>query len=89
MQYAVMDKTLQFISFENADIESCKRFCHNGDVIAERYEVKCGVSISIRWEGYNFGFFYDKHSRRLQLGRLGIFISSEYRTKTGNIVYYS
>lgn len=89
MMYAVMDKSLKFISFEGSDIESCKRFCHNGDVIAERHNVKCGFSITFRWEAYNFGFSYDRFARRLTLGRLGIIMENEYRTATGKIVYYS
>lgn len=87
MQYALMDKDLQSIYLDNSSYESCMRYHKEGRVIAERISVKCGFSLSFRWDKYNFGWFYDKYSHRLNLGRLVIVKTIEYRTDTGKVVY--
>ena len=47
--YAVMTKELDAFSFESDSIESCKRYCFNGDVIVERIPYVNGFNVRVRW----------------------------------------
>jgi hypothetical protein len=47
--FAVMSEDLQGISFEDESLESCKRYCRKGYVIAERIPYTSGFQIRLYW----------------------------------------
>ena len=50
--YAVMTSDLSGYSLKSEDIETCKRYCRNGDVIAEQIPYVAGFSVRIMWHKY-------------------------------------
>ena len=83
--YAVMTKTLDAYSLEDASIEVCKRYCGDDDVIAERIPYKIGYSIRITWHKF-WKPFYFKYDLKNILW-LHWSITKEYSHRTGRIVY--
>ena len=47
--FATMSRDLSGCSIESTDIETCKKYCTNGDVVVERIPYTCGFSIRIMW----------------------------------------
>lgn len=47
--YAVMSPDFKGISLESTNIEDCKRYCFNGDVIVEVTPKRCGFSFRVRF----------------------------------------
>jgi len=82
--YAVMSKDLSGIGFESEDIETCRRYCSNDDVIAERIPKVHGFSIRIMFHGFHkpFNFKY----RYYNILWLHWSINKEYLHKTGKII---
>lgn len=87
--YAVMNKQLDAFSFEG-DLETCKKYCRNGDVIAERIPYKFGISIKITWHKYwAKPIRFKKCDGRANIFYLHFNWYDEYTHKTGKIVYKS
>ena len=89
--YAVMNKEITSISFEHFDVETCKRYCRNGNVVARRFPVHCGFEIKIYWfndwswsKPISFKSPYLKNVFWLYWA-----IQKSYIHKTGEIVYTS
>jgi len=87
--YAVMNKELDAFSFEG-DLETCKRYCRNGDVIAKRIPYKFGISIRITWHKYwSKAIQFRKRYREANIFYLHLNWNNEYMHKTGEIVHRS
>ena len=87
--YAVMNKELTAYSLCDESLETCKRYCHNGDVIVERIPYVCGIQIRIRFYKPWKWIRYYKYARQLNIGWLHIQVNNEYRHKNGKVVYQS
>ena len=88
--YAVMNRELDAYAFEHEDLERCKRYCHNGDVIVEMIPYVNGINIRIRIFPRTGKFFgYEKYNRQVHIGKLHIQFEKLYWHKTGEIVYDS
>lgn len=83
--YAVMNKKLTAIGGEFDDIETCKRYCVSGDVIAERIPYVRGFSIKVMWYEFHrpFNFKYGHYN----ILWLHWNVSKKYLHKTGKVVY--
>lgn len=87
--YAVMNKDLDAYYFESVDLNTCKRYCLNGDVIVEQIPYKAGFSVRIVWRKW---YKLIRIERRLRYGNilwLHFGWNSEYIHKNGKIVYRS
>lgn len=87
--YAVMNKTLTGYSISSEDIETCKRYCRNGDVIVEQIPHVYGICIRIRFYSPWKWFYYDRHADEFNIGWLHIQWLREYKHKIGKIVFKS
>lgn len=85
--YAVMNTTLDAYSFDHTDLATCKKYCHNGNVIAQRIPTVSGFSILLMWYKWNklISFKYGMGN----LLWLHFSFRKEYLHKTGKIVYRS
>lgn len=83
--YAVMNNELTSCSLEDANLETCKRYCRNGDVIARQTPYVAGFSIRIMWYKFNKPISF----RHLPKNILWLHwsVSKEYLHKIGEIVY--
>ena len=87
--YAIMNKELDAYSFEDISLETCKKYCRNGDVIAKQIPCIVGFSIRIMW--YKWDKIID-FNRRYKSGNIfwfHFYWNKEYLHKTGEIVYRS
>lgn len=83
--YAVMNKELTSYSLEDADLETCKRYCRKGDVIARQVPYVCGFSIRVMWyKPYKLIWFKGTIKN---IFWLHLNWHKEYLHKTGEIVY--
>lgn len=87
--YAVMDKQLTGYSLFNESLETCKRYCHNGDVIVEQIPYVYGIMIRIRFYKPWKWLRYDRYAHLFNIGWLHIQWKKEYTHKKGDIVYRS
>lgn len=85
--YAVMSSDLKAIAFESENIEDCKKYCRNGDVIAKRIPNVCGFSVRIVW--YEFHTPFNFKYKYYNILWLHWSWHKEYLHKTGEIVYKS
>ena len=85
--YAVMNKTLTGYSLSSEDIETCKRYCHKGDVIVEQIPYVYGIQIRIRFYKPWKWIYYDRYANELNIGWMHIQWIKEYTHKKGKIVY--
>jgi hypothetical protein len=85
--YAVMNKKLTAYSLEDTNLETCKRYCHNGDVIAERIPYTCGFSVRIMWYKFWKPFHFKYHPFNILW--LHFSFQKEQLHKTGRVVYES
>lgn len=86
--YAVMNKKLtRMCSYMDVDIETCKRYCRNGDIIVEKIPYVCGFSITFRWEKFYKPLCYMNSVCNILW--LHLQIVKEYNHKIGKIVYTS
>lgn len=85
--YAVMNRELTAYSLEDTNLETCKRYCRNGDVIAEKIPYVCGLSIRFMWHKFNKPFYF-KYSYKNFLW-LHWSANKEYLHKTGKVVFAS
>lgn len=87
--YAVMSKELDAYSFEDTNLETCKRYCRNGDVIAKRIPYVAGFSLRFVWhKPYKLIEF----KRRFRYGNifwLHLWWNREYLHRTGEVIYRS
>lgn len=87
--FAVMNKELNALSFEG-DLETCKRYCRNGDVITERIPYVYGFSIRVVWHKFWFRpISFRIRYREANFFYLHIKWYKEFTHKTGKIVYNS
>lgn len=86
--YAVMNKELTASSLEDIDLETCKRYCRNGKVIARRVPYVCGFKICVTWFKDWYKPICLKGSEK-NIFWLHWSISKVYSHKTGAIVYTS
>lgn len=86
--YAVMNKELTAYSFEDISLESCKRYCRNGDVIVEKIPYVAGFSVRVMWYKHYKPFEFKK---RYGCNILWLHINwnNEYLHKNGEIVFKS
>lgn len=85
--YATMSKDLKGLSLEDESLDTCKRYCRNGDVIAERIPYHYGYSIRITWhKPYKLLSLkkWDKNILWLHWS-----VRKEFTHKTGKIVFSS
>lgn len=87
--YAVMNKELDAYSFEDHNLENCKRYCRNGDVIVERIPYVSGFSIKLMWYKSDIIFSFKKRYGYMDIWRLHIYWNSEHLHRTGKIMYKS
>jgi len=89
--YAVMSPDMKGISFESIDLETCKEYCRNGQVIVEQIPAVNGFSISISWHPGSLAVKLHRTSIGIFAWFLGInlIVSKEYRHRDGKIVYRS
>ena len=88
--YAVMSKNLDAYSFESTDIDACKRYCRNGDVITEMIPYIFGWSIRIVWHKYWHRFIrFSNRSREFNIFYLHINWNAQYTHRIGKIVHES
>lgn len=61
--YQIRSKDLKGIGYTDWNLDTCKRFCHKGDVIVSTYYKKIGARITIYWmKRYKpFQFSWNKH----------------------------
>lgn len=87
--YAVMNKELDAYSFEHIDLETCKKYCRNGDVIARQIPYKSGINISFNWYKPYRVFEFRRKSRQMNIGWLNVNWNYNYLHRTGEVVYSS
>ena len=86
--FAVMNKELTAYSLEDINLDTCKRYCRNGDVIVRRVPYVCGFEIRITWVNDWYKSIYFKGSLK-NIFWLHWSINKAYLHKTGEIVYRS
>ena len=87
--YAVMSKELDSFSFEHIDLETCKKYCRNGDVIARRITFKSGINISFNWYKPHKCFEFKRRLRQMNIGWLNVAWNYNYLHRTGEVIYSS
>lgn len=85
--YAVMTKELDAYSFEDINLETCKKYCRNGYVIVKKIPYVAGFSIRIVWHEFHKPFYFKY--RYYNILWLHWSCNKEYLHKTGEIVYRS
>lgn len=87
--YAVMSADLKGISFDDPILDTCKKYCFNDSVIAERIPIVNGFSISFSFFPQKQKFGVHKTTGFLSVWVLwfNLGITKNYRYKTGRIVY--
>lgn len=83
--YSVMNKELTAYSFEDSNLETCKRYCRKGDVVTKQIPYVAGFSIRIMWYKWHTPISFKYSIKNI----LWLHFSSnkEYLHKTGEIVY--
>ena len=87
--FMVMNKELTSYSLSDISLETCKRYCRNGDVITKQtpYIAGCGIRfVWYKWEKY---IEFKRKLRHANIFWLHIWWHREYLHKTGEIVYRS
>lgn len=84
--YAVMNKSLDAISFDHYRLEKCKEYCGNGYVIAERIPKFYGINLRVVWHGHWY------KTIKLNFWDGNIFwinwsLAKQFTHKTGKVVY--
>ena len=85
--YAVMTPDLTGIGFKDASIESCKRYCFNGDVIVAAVPKKCGFSVRVRWHRGNKWFEWSRYDK--VFFKVRFFFDWEYCHEYGKDILYT
>lgn len=87
--YAVMSKNLDAYSFQDENLETCKRYCRNGDVIVKMIPYVCGSSIKIIWRKPYKLIEFKKRFRYGNIFWLHLSWNREYLHRIGEIIYRS
>ena len=87
--YSVMNKELNAYSFEDISLETCKKYCRNGDVIAKQTPFIAGFSIRIMWHKWYKMIEFHKRYKSGNIFWVHFYWNNEYLHKTGEIVYRS
>ncbi len=87
--YAVMNEDLTGYSIEDENIEICKRYCRNGDVIVEQIPYVSGFSITFIWYEWYKMFEFNLRYERANIFKLHVRWKYEYLHRTGEIVFRS
>lgn len=85
--YACMTKDLTGICISDEKFDTCKRWCHSGDVVAERIPYHYGYSIRITWHKPHKWISFKKWGKNILW--IHWTVSKEFTHKTGEIVYRS
>lgn len=85
--YAVMNKELTAYSLQSEDLETCKRYCHKGNVVVEQIPYVNGIQIRIRFFKPYKWLEYQKSCSQFNIGWLHIQWLKEYTHKCGKVVY--
>ena len=86
--FAVMNKELTAYSLEDINLETCKKYCLNGDVIVRRVPYVCGFEIRIIWlNDWNKQICFKGILKNIFWFHWNI--NKSYLHKTGEIVYRS
>lgn len=85
--YAVMTEELDAYSFEDESLETCKRYCRKGYVVAEQIPVAYGFSLRVTWHKYHKPIYLKLRWREMNIFWLHIRWNKEYTHKTGKIVF--
>ncbi len=83
--FAVMNKELTSYSFEDESLETCKKYCRKGDVIARQLPYKAGFSIKVMWYKWHKPFQFKYQHKNIFW--LHWSVNNEYLHKTCEIVY--
>ena len=87
--YAVMSKSLDAYVLEDTRLETCKKYCRNGDVIVKRIPYVAGFSIKFVWHKYIKPIEFKRRYRYGNIFKLHFYWNREYLHKIGEIVYKS
>ncbi len=85
--YAVMNKELTAYSFEDTNLETCKRYCRNDSVIVKCIPYVAGFSIKIMCYQWYKPFEFKIRWRRINILWFHFNWNHEYLHKIGEIVY--
>lgn len=80
-----MTEDLDGISFDDENLETCKRYCHKGYVVTERIPYVCGFELWVTW-GKWWKSFYFKY-KPYNILWLHFKVDKVKRHKCGKIVY--
>lgn len=87
--YAVMNKELDSYSFESIDLETCKKYCQNGNVIVKRIPYVIGINFTFQWFKPDKWFKIEKRLKYINIFYLHLSWDKEYSHKNGEIIYKS
>ncbi len=87
--YAVMNKDLTGYSIEDENIETCKRYCRNGDVIVEQIPYVSGFSLTFIWYEWYKMLEFNSRYERANIFKLHFRWKYEYLHRIGEIVFRS
>lgn len=85
--YAVMNKELTAYSLETTDLETCKRYCRNGDVVVTRIPYVIGFEITVTWIDWYKPLYFKGNLKNILW--LHWSIDKVYSHRSGKIVYRS
>lgn len=85
--YAVMSEDRTGISFDDRSLETCKRYCREGDIIVKATPKVCGFSVRVWLGGYDKPLSYSRFGRYANVFRLNVSWKKEFRHKYGEEVW--
>lgn len=85
--FAVMNKELDAYSLEDINLETCKKYCKNGYVIAKRTPYVAGFSLRVMWYRWHKVIDFKYSIKNVLWIHWNTY--KEYLHKTGEVVYTS